>query len=193
MTFQGRAEALTGGADDLGHDCAAAAARAWAARVIAPGACAGIIGAAMVLGAGQGELYQAADPLPSDQEMLGAAEDLAGAASELARAATDLSELAMAALAAARRDQRDALRRDRAGHAGDDAASAARRAADCECALEILDALVPRLTFALRRLEQVPADLAGAYEVPYQHVRSGRVLPHSGDFLVPGTPTEGAA
>lgn len=194
VTFQGQAEALAGGAEDLGRDCALTAARAWAARIV-PAASAGIIGGALVLGAEHDELFQGAGPLLSDQDMLADAEDLAGAAFELLRAAADLSGGAMAVLSSSRREQQDALRREREGGGGrarDDADSAARRAADCECALEILGELIPRLQFAIRRLEQVPADLADAYEVPYQHIRSGRALPHSGDFLAAG-PTEGAA
>jgi hypothetical protein len=195
VTFQAAAEALADAAGELGHDCAATVAAAWAARV-APEACAGVTGAAVGLGAGQAELFQAADPLPSDADMRAAAEELAGGAWELLRRAADLEGEAQAGLAAARQCERDAARQEHgkgAEQAANAAAGARMAAADCECALEILDALTPRLKFALRRLEQAPDDLEEAYEVPYQHVRSGRSLPHSGDFLVPDSTTEGAA
>lgn len=194
MTFQAAAESLAGAAGDLAGDAAVTVARAWAARIL-PGAVAGIIGGAMALGAASDELYQVADPLPSDQDMLAAAGDLAGSAFELLRAAAALEAEAQAALSAAACALREATRREARGQAPqarDDAAAAALRIADCECALGILADLIPRLQFALRRLEQVPDDLATAYEVPYQHIRSGRTLPHDGDFLA-AEPTEGAA
>jgi hypothetical protein len=153
-----------------------------------PEAVAGIVGAALALGAEKGELFQGAEPLGSDQDMLAAAGELAGTAWEVLRAATDLAAEAQAALDAARQDQRAAARREggqETAQARDDAVAAARQAADSECALEAAESLTPRVKFALRRLEGVPDDLRVTYEIPYDHVESGRTLPFSGDFITP--------
>jgi hypothetical protein len=72
-----------------------------------------------------------------------------------------------AAIAAAQ--ARIAAARDRIGYA--------------EAAAGILDDLGVCVRRALTCVRRVPGDLAQTYEPVYDHVRAGRVMPLSGDFL----------
>jgi len=72
-----------------------------------------------------------------------------------------------AAIAAARVAIADAS--DRAGYARD--------------AIGVLGGASGRLRIALRWIRRVPGDLGDTYEAVYDHVRAGRVMPCSGDFL----------
>jgi hypothetical protein len=100
----------------------------------------------------------------------------------------------------AQRDAASAARRAADGAALDAARErerdAARTAADCEAALDLLGEADGRLRCALGCVRALPAGLDEAYETAARITAAGGVLPHSGDFIAPGTPeitTEGTA
>lgn len=196
MSYAAQAEGLAADAADLGQDAAAVTAGCRAAR-IAPEAARSLVAAALALEAPHPGFYAAAPPVPTDEALLTAAGDLESDAADLLNAARGLHDQAAAARQAASAAAAAAAREEAATgttEATQTAISAAvSQAADCDAALEILGTWGPRLKYAAARLGQVPDDLECAYEVPYAHVRSGRKLPHSGDFLLSDTTTEGAA
>jgi hypothetical protein len=190
-----QAEAADADVTDLGRSAALIVAQAFRAR-IAPEATQGIISAALTLGADQSRLLASAPPIASDYDMLTAAEALAASAWTMGWALWQLRAQAEADIAAAARIERQARAEEsKSGSTPGTAAaiSCARQAtADCEAAIELADVILGRLAYAHMRLGQVPDDLATYFDTPYDHLRRGRSLPNSGDFLAP-EPTEGAA
>jgi hypothetical protein len=191
-----RAEEIAEDATTLGGGVARVNARAWAAGVD-PGATGGLVGAALTLGASPAQLLVRPDlqPLHDDREMRETASDLESEAAGMLRAAGDLREHAIrdhdaACTAIAGQQAAQAA----GGWPYPAAAGTARRViADCECAIEIADVLIRRLEYAARCLSQVPDDLLDIYQVPYDHIRRGGVLPYRGDFLTAGIPQGSAA
>lgn len=197
MSFAAQAEGLAADAADLGRDAALVVASGRAAR-IAPEATRGLVAAAVTLEAPHLDFYAAAEPVPTDAALLGAASDLESGASDLLReaerlriAAAEARKAAAVAAAAAHRQEGTAGSTEQTRMA---ISAAVSQAADCDSAIEILDVLARRLFHARDRLGQVPDDLESAYEIPYAHVRRGGALPHSGGFLTDGlTTARGAA
>lgn len=195
MSYAAQAEGLAADAAEIGAGCAAVVAGCRAARV-APEATRSVVTAALILHAPHLDLYAAAEPVPTDEALLTAAADLEASASDLLRDARRLrdqaAEARRAATAAATAASREEAQSGTTEATQTAISTAVSQAADCDAALEILDDVGRRLHHAAERLGHVPDDLETAYEVPYAHVRSGRVLPHSGDFLTPAS-MEGAA
>jgi hypothetical protein len=171
------AEELRGDAAELGRDIAGLNAGAWAAGVM-PEATGALIGAALTLGARPASLSAQSLPVYDDQVMLAAGADMTDIATDLlcqsgavrARAVADY-EAACSEIAAAAKDDKATI------------AAALRVIADCETAIESLDVTIKRLDYALSCLYRLPDDMETVYEAPLAHVRSGGVLPHSGDWL----------
>jgi hypothetical protein len=62
-------------------------------------------------------------------------------------------------------------------------AQASDRAGYARDAIGVLVGASGRLRTALKWIRRVPGDLSDTYEPVYDHVRAGRVMPRSGDFL----------
>lgn len=189
MTWTAQAEDLAATVGELAAEAAGLNGAIWAAGVD-PEATASLIGAAIVLGASQRDLFPRGTVVGSDAEMVEHVTDLEHDTGELLRRATDLTTrveeaLERAILAAAEAEAAGRRARSSGQRA---AAAAAHKAAmdqiaDCQAALEILSEAIARLDVAYARLQQVPSDLGTVYEAPYAHIARGGVLPHSGDFL----------
>lgn len=197
--WTGQAHLLADAIREPGFTCAALNASAWAAGVN-PEATAGLIGAAVALTGGDcgPQLWAQADPCLNDQAMLAGGAELEGAVADLLKHASTLARDCRAALASAYAAAAgaaaalDAATTGAARAAAESSLGAAQaEIADCEAALEVLDAAGHRLAHAANCLRRVPDDLASTYEQPYQHVRDGGELPFSGDFLTGGIITIG--
>lgn len=184
-----QAEQLAADAYELGTDAGFLHGAAYLARVD-PAAMASLVHAALALGAPPASLMRSARALPHDLEMLARTADLETCAGEMLKRAEDLLgavsdglDAASDAAAAATRALAAAKTAPETSGAAEILGEARARIADCECALEILADLGPRLTTALACLENVPDDLEETYQVPYGHIRRGGRLPNDGDFL----------
>lgn len=193
MSRLAETEALATDTEELGLAAALVAAQCRAAGLM-PEAFGAVIGAALTLGAPMDGLYAAAEPIASDRDLRTAAEQLEGDAGEMLTSARRARATAEAERDAAYEKIRQAHRQNdtKSGEVADCASS---EAADCDAAIDIADVLIQRLEYVIRRLGEVPDDIGVTYEVPYDHIRRGGVLPHSGDFLDATTTTtmEGAA
>lgn len=186
MSHTALAEAISESAGEAGCDVAALNAAAWAAGVC-PEATHGLVGAALALGASVPALSAASPPVADDRTLLSAAEDMTAACAEMLAAAQGQRAQAVAnyeaacdeiALLLASADDDDPAELPMLG-----IAAAQRRIADCETAIEGLDETIARVTYAIGCLERVPDDMEAAYEAPLAYIRSGHVLPYSGDWL----------
>ena len=212
-SWTGEAHLLADAIREPGFACAAVNASAWCARVD-PEATRGLTGAALALTSGDAGtvLWSAAAPCPDDPALLTSAAELEGAVAELLGHARRMAAAlpggpgggyaAAAAAVCPRRRAGAAAGAENSGpqrrgisHRLAEAQLSAARAqiADCEAALEVLDEAVTRLAHALNCLRRIPGDLAGTYEVPYEHIRDGGKLPYDGEFLTGAIITIGAA
>jgi hypothetical protein len=190
--------------EDLAEDVTGILGGGRAAR-LDPDALRGLACAALALGAGSLAVYRAEAPrFTGDRQFAAAAEEaeaeIAARAGSAARAraeagtALDSAYEALddghGALEAARRM---ATSQPCDGCHGAKAAAIAAAQARIEAARDrigyaeaaagLLDELGVRIQRALTCIRRVPADLAEVYEPVYDHVRAGRVMPRSGDFL----------
>jgi hypothetical protein len=191
-------------AEDLAEEVTGILGGGRSAR-IDPDALRGLAQAALALGADSLTVYRAEGPAYStDSEFTDAVAEaeakLAGRVAAVAR----LTEEAGAALDDAE-DDLEAARADLARaqampvsrpcdgcHPAREAAITAARAAIADAsdragyardAIGVLAGASGRLRTALKWIRRVPGDLADTYEAVYDHVRAGRVMPQSGDFL----------
>jgi hypothetical protein len=189
MSWTPQAEALAADAEEAGAAAAVLNSACWAAGVD-PAATAGLVGAATTLGAPFSALFPSTVVTEDDRQMLRYTEDLEADTGEALKHARDMAEAceadleaAQAAAAAAQRALSKARSKDEANAARAALGKAQARIADCECALELLEGLKGCLEYALGCLARVPDDLAVTYEAPYDLIRRGGKLPHSGEFL----------
>jgi hypothetical protein len=190
--------------EDLADDVISILGGGRAAR-LDPDALPGLAGAALALGAGSLTVYRAeAARFADDREFTDAVEDAeAEIAARTASVARTRAEAGTALDKAyeARDDGHAALEAARCmpasrpcdgchgARAAAIAAAEARVAAPldrigyAETAIGILDDLGVRIRRALTCIRRVPGDLSDTYEPVYDHLRAGRVLPVSGDFL----------
>lgn len=203
-TWTAAAEQLAEDIREPGHAATALTASAWSARVD-PGATRNLVRVVVIL-AGQEALsgvWASAPPCPDDAAFLRGAEDIEGDIAGMAKHAGDMASACDGMREQAIADWHEAQQQAQRAQAGLGADSPEARAAahaalidaqermreaaaviaDCDAALEILAEVRARLRDALHCIRQVPADLAEAYETPYQLVRHGGKLPLSGDFL----------
>jgi hypothetical protein len=173
VSLTAQAEVLAEDAREIGKSAAWVNRSAWRAGV-APEATGGLVGAALALGGDPLASLRPVPPVPDDKTFIDVAEDLWSDARAMQSQARALSRKAEALLANTRKVP-----------PGDKQAAkaAAQVAADCQCCLEILARLIPRLGYAVAQLETVPHDLETTYEAPYAMVRGGGQLPFRGDFL----------
>jgi hypothetical protein len=189
-TWTGHAQLLADDIREPGFQAAEVNAAAWCARVD-PQATRGLTGAALALTSGDAgkSLWAAAVPCPDDASLLTAAAELEGAVAGLLDRARRMAagcraDSTWAAGEAAQARTLLASPDPGIRGAAETRVTEARAAlGDCEAALEILDETGTRLAHALKCLRQVPDDLAGTYEAPYQLVHDGGKLPHDGAFL----------
>jgi hypothetical protein len=202
------AEQFADDARELGFAAAETVAAAWRARCD-PDATRSLIQAACALTGGdsQPRIWDKVPPSPSMAAFLESAEELEGEAAtagkhgrDMAAACEDALDQAIAEYEAARKRlaalQRcaPATEEARAALEAEIAALRERMAqlervmAGCEAALDLLGQVLERLEYALNCFCRVPDDLAEAYEVPLDLIRSGGTLPWSGDFLTGANP-----
>jgi hypothetical protein len=198
VTWSEQAAQLAEGAAELGVAAATINAATWAARVD-PSATSGLVGAAMALDAPLHMLWPSGPALPSDTALVSHASDMETAAGDLLGQARRLFDGAAQAHEAACEAAKAAAAASSAAKTGEESAAAAsamaeaqRQIADCECALELLSDLGPRIQRALACFARVPDDLAETYEAAYRLVRKGRKLPAHGDFLTGTDPRRAA-
>jgi hypothetical protein len=181
-----------------------------AARVD-PDGLGGLTGAAIALGADQIKVYTAGPPLYKPHrdetefmEAVAGAEDGVNEAIAQARRLQDDARAALqqaeADLAAGRDEARQEAERATGGFHVEgtwgqidytpltkdldkEIADAEERIRLCRGTLQILDLLLPRLRYALTRLQAVPDDLSDTYRAAYDLVRSGSPLPKDGDWF----------
>lgn len=176
------ADPLAADAAALGFDIADLVASAWRARVD-PYATRSLVSAAHVLAGPpvMRRLWAEAEPCPSDEALLDAAEGLEAKAAGMLRDAIEMTGDCEMTRNRAAQDYLEALARtETAGAAGAEANTAL---ADCDAALDILEGVRGQIKQALDSLRQAPAELADAYEAAYYLLRRGGSLPHSGHFM----------
>ena len=192
ITWTDAAYQLADDAREPGYGIAALVASAWRARVD-PYATRSLISAAHILAGPEvtRRLWDQAEPCPSDDALLEAAEGLEAQVAGMLRHAIGMAADCESTRDRAAGDYRAAVARAQAlaeGNRADPALAqvmqAARAAvAGCEAALDILEAVRAQLKQALDSLRQVPAELADTYEAAYDLLRGGGSLPRSGHFL----------
>lgn len=190
MTWSQQAEALLGAVVEAGALTAEVCAAAWRAGVHTD-ATDSLTGAALALYATPSMLLNGGlTPLPNDVELLNQATDLETAAGVCLVDARQLSDQVAAAARTAARDAEAASRAIQKAEKPEHVRAAEGKlreaqatVSDCEYAMEVLTGIGPRAARACDLLGQVPDDLATAYELPYQHIRTGRILPADGLFL----------
>jgi hypothetical protein len=192
ITWTDAAYQLADDAREPGYGIAALVASAWRARVD-PYATRSLVSAACVLAGPEvmRRLWDQADPCPGDEALLEAAEGIEAQVAGMLRYAAGMAADCASARDRAAADHREAAAAARIpadGGLPDPVAArvmqeARRAAADCEAALDILDAVRAQLKLALDSLRQVPAELADTYEAAYDLLRGGGSLPRSGHFL----------
>jgi hypothetical protein len=182
MTRTAQADEIAESAIETGAAAAGLNAAAWASGVDPEGT-GSLVGAALVLGATPAAIFAGSLPLENDRAMLAAAEDLLGTCAGMLHHSRSMRQQAVAGYEAAC-DQIAAAYDDEDDEAARSAIAAAQRTiADCETAIESLDVTIRRLEYAVTCLYRLPGDMEAVYEVPLAHVRSGGLLPHSGDWL----------
>jgi hypothetical protein len=111
----------------------------------------------------------------SDQELIMAVHDLEIEITHRARRVEDFAATIRAA-----------IRQARPRVASDNEYVAARAQAvivDCQTALEVLDPVPARLSYAAARLVSVPGELGETYAAAYALIARGRNLPHEGRWV----------
>lgn len=195
---------------ELAADVTGILGAARAARVD-PDGLGGLTGAAIALGADQMKVYTAGPPLYKPHrdetefmEAVTEAEDGVNEAIAQARRLQDDAratlQQAEADLAAAREEARQEAERAKGGFHAEgnwgeidytplakdldkEIAEAEERIRLCRGTLQILDVLLPRLRYAVTRLQAVPDDLSDTYRAAYDLVHSGSPLPRDGDWF----------
>jgi hypothetical protein len=190
--------------EDLAEEVTSILGGGRAAR-LDPDALPGLAGAALALGAGSLAVYRAEVPrFADDRDFAEAVEDAEAEIAARAGAVTltrakvgaaldrayDALDAGHRALEAARRMNTsrpcDGCHEAKAAAiavAQAKIAAAQERIGYAEAAVGILDDLSVRVGRALACLRRVMPDLGDTYEPVYDHVRAGRVMPRSGDFL----------
>jgi hypothetical protein len=212
--WTGLAEDLATGIREPGFGAAAVIASAWCAGVD-PGATRTLIGAVLALTDGDAmpRIWDRADPSEDEKTLLQWGEELESHIGDLLKRCLNLGSACRAEYGKALEARARALVNERKARAAmtiatdwgqkaaledemdywrDEAAAAARVAADCEQALEILGAADGKLRYALDCVRSLPADLDETYEAAKRLVGNGGKLPFRGGFIAPGEPVQAA-
>lgn len=196
------AEGLAADAREPGFGAAACVAAAWAARCD-PAATRSLVAAAVVLtdADARAALWERQPPCPDAATLLSWGEELESNLGDLLKRCVDAGTAARAEYKAAIAARTEAAAAARQATAGAEAAAdeareeerhAARVAADCEAALDLLGLTDGKLRYALDCVRSLPGDLDEAYEAAGRLIAAGGVMPFSGDFIAPGQGREAA-